>query len=62
MDQLISVDGLWIGGEDVVCGSMEVDRWISAYDKKENLRERERERERENKKDREMRTKNKKIK
>ena len=56
MDQLISVDGLWIGGEDVVCGSMEVDRWISAYDKKENLRERERERERE------MRTKNKKIK
>ena len=60
MDQLISVDGLWIGGEDVVCGSMEVDRWISAYDKKENLRERERERE--NKKDREMRTKNKKIK
>ena len=55
MDQLISVDGLWIGGEDVVCGSMEVDRWISAYDKKENLRERERERERE-------RTKNKKKK
>ena len=53
MDRLISADGLWIGGEDVVCGSIEVDQWISACDKKENLRERHRERDRDRDRERE---------
>ena len=32
MDRFISANGLWIGGRDVICGSMEVDRWIGGGD------------------------------